>query len=65
MDQTKQQILSELDCRISRLQKHANENRPGAQSDNPYGRVNEAMSHVIGEALTKELTDLRGYVDTL
>lgn len=59
----KQEILSELDSRITRLHRHQPEEKP--QEENPYAALNQALSGVIGDSLEKELEDLRGFVQSL
>ena len=59
----KDQILSELDSRIGRLQDHRQEEKP--REDNQYAVLNHALSGVIGVNLEKELEDLRGFVQGL
>lgn len=58
----KQQILQELDCRIGRLDQHAQDEKP---ADNPYSELNHALSHAIGESLRDELCDIRTFVERL
>lgn len=58
----KQQILQELDSRIGRLDRHAQDEKP---ADNPYSELNHALSHAIGESLRGELSDVREFVEKL
>ena len=43
----KQQVLDELNSRIDRLKKHADD--PIVQADNNYDVLNQALSKTIGE----------------
>lgn len=56
---TKEKIISELDSRIEKL-KNRDEK---SDEKNPYGKMNQALSCLLNEVLTKELTDLRDFVD--
>ena len=58
----KNKILSELDSRIGRLEKHAEDEKP---ADTPYSELNHALSHAIGESLQGELRDVRQFVEKL
>ena len=59
----KQQVLDELNSRIDRLKKHADD--PIVQADNNYDVLNQALSKTIGEPLGKELENVRDFVETL
>ena len=59
----KSAVLEELKSRISRLEEH--EDDPKEENDNPYEQMNHALSHVIGHSLSKELSDLRNFVEGL
>lgn len=59
----KQQVLDELNSRIDRLKKHADD--PIVQTDNNYDVLNQALSKTIGEPLCKELENVRDFVETL
>ena len=59
----KQQVLSELDSRIRRLEVHRDDEKP--VEGNQYAEMNHALSRVIGATLEKELEDLRNFVKEL
>lgn len=59
----KQQILNELETRIRRLEEHRNDHIHVAE--NQYEELNQALSHVIGVPLLRELTDLHDFVQNL
>ena len=59
----KQQVLQELETRIQRLEEHRDDQIHLA--DNQYEELNQAISHVIGVPLLKELTDLHEFVQNL
>lgn len=61
-DQIKEKILGELDSRIGRLARHAEDEKP---ADTPYSELNHALSHAIGESLQGELRDIRQFVERL
>lgn len=56
----KQQILSELDSRIARIEEHADDEKDAG--DNEYAKMNHALSKVIGATLKTEMEDLKDFV---
>lgn len=61
--ETKNKIIAELDSRIERLYEHQNDEKEN--DGNQYAELNHAVSRVIGTALTKELEDVRNFVQGL
>lgn len=59
----KSAVLQELDSRIDRLEEHEDDRKE--ENGNPYEEMNHALSHVIGHSLSKELNDLREFVEGL
>lgn len=52
----KREIISELDSRIKKLEKHE-----AKESDNEFKNLNGALSSVIGVTLKKELEDIKDF----
>lgn len=61
MSDIKNNIISELENRIEKL-KNCDE-KP--HEDNVYGKMNQALSCVLNEVLTKELSSIKDYVENL
>lgn len=59
----KKQVLSELDSRLDRLNNHRDDRKP--DHGNQFEQLNHAVSDVIGASLTKELENLRDFVNGL
>lgn len=59
----KSAVMQELDSRIDRLKEHEDDRKE--ENGNPYEKMNHALSHVIGHSLSKELNDLREFVEGL
>ncbi|MDY4191658.1 MAG: hypothetical protein SOX72_05515 [Oscillospiraceae bacterium] len=59
----KQEILEEINNRLQRLEEHRDDKKGG--EENPYERLNHAISAVIGNSLAKELIDLRSFIQEL
>ena len=59
----KSAVLDELESRISRLEEHEDDHKE--ENGNPYEKMNHALSHVIGHSLSKELNDLKDFVEGL
>ncbi len=57
------QIIREIDSRLERLHSHKDDEKDA--NDNQFGRLNHAISDVIGESLIKELESLREFADGL
>lgn len=60
---TKKVILNELSSRIERLEEHADTIK--GNNGNQFEALNHSVSKVIGAALTKELEDVRDFVQKL
>lgn len=61
--ETKEKILNELNSRIERLYEHQDDVKEN--DGNQYAELNHAVSRVIGTALTRELEDVRNFVNSL
>lgn len=59
----KREILAELDSRLERLKDYSKHHH--VDDKNPYNELVQVQSKIIGSVLTKEIQDIRSYVNQL